>query len=275
MSPAAPRDAFIRVDGLRVRWFERGRGAAVLLLHGASLGSSADVWTRNLDALAAHGLRVIAFDQPGFGLSGDPQDRSVAFRTRFVSALMDALGLPRAHLIGHSQSGRIVLSLALTQPQRLLKAVIVGTGSLLPPLPGVSAGDAAEGDDGGVEEPTLEQTRQALADTLYHPEAITPEALGTRHRMSTGRNFRAFVERRRMRGGDKGGVPLWQRLGEVSVPLRLIYGTHDRGNTAERAALARERWPALDIHLVERCKHLVQWDAPEEFARLAGGFLAG
>jgi pimeloyl-ACP methyl ester carboxylesterase len=274
MSPAAPRDVFVRVQGLRARYFERGSGAPALLLHGASLGSSADVWTRNLDALAAHGLRVIGFDQPGFGLSDEPEDPSVAFRTRFVPAFMDALGLPRAHLIGHSQSGRIVLNLALTQPGRIVKAVIVGTGSLLPPLPGASAGDAAEGDDGALEEPTLEQTRKSLQDTLYHAESITPEALQTRHRMSTGKNFRAFVARRQARSSDKGAVPLWQRLGEAGVPLRLIYGRQDRGHAAERAALAKERWPGLDVHLIERCKHLVQWDAPDEFAALAGDFLA-
>src|SRR5439155_22073 len=50
----------LRVDGLSVRCLEQGKGAAVLLLHGASLGSSADVWGRNLAPLAANGLRVNA-----------------------------------------------------------------------------------------------------------------------------------------------------------------------------------------------------------------------
>jgi len=274
MSAVAQEDRFVVVSGLRVRYLERGAGPAVLVLHGASLGSSADVWTGNLDALAAHGLRVIAFDQPGFGLSDDPEDHSVGFRTRFVPAFMDALGLERAHLVGHSQSGRIVVSLALAQPQRLARAVVVGTGSLLPPLPG--AAPAPEGDDGAQAEPTLEDTREALEATLFHRERVTPEALATRHRMSIGKNFRAFVARRGAQGGEKkkDAVPLWQRLGEVSVPLRLIYGRQDRGAAAERAALAKQRWPALDLHLVDRCRHLVQWDAPEEFAELAGRFLA-
>jgi pimeloyl-ACP methyl ester carboxylesterase len=268
-------DRFVVVQGLRVRYLERGTGAPVLLLHGASLGSSADVWAGNLDALAAHGLRVIAFDQPGFGLSDGATDHSVGFRTRFVPALMDALGLERAHLVGHSQSGRIVVSLALAQPQRVARAVVVATGSLLPPLPG--AAPSAEGDEGGASEPTLEETRASLEATLFHRERVTPGALATRHRMSTGKNFRAFLERRRAQGGEKkkDAVPLWQRLGEVRVPLRLIYGRDDRGEAAKRARLAIERWPALDLHLVERCKHLVQWDAPAEFAELTGRFLAG
>src|SRR5207302_592344 len=82
-SRATMKENFIEVEGLRIRTFEEGSGPAVLLLHGASLGSSADVWAGNLADLAAHGLRVIACDQPGFGLSDNPGDLSVAYRTRF------------------------------------------------------------------------------------------------------------------------------------------------------------------------------------------------
>jgi pimeloyl-ACP methyl ester carboxylesterase len=274
MTAAAAGDRFVDVQGLRVRYFERGSGPAVLLLHGASLGSSADVWTRNLDALAAYGLRVIALDQPGFGLSDDAPDHSVSFRTRFVPAFMDALALPRAHLVGHSQSGRIAVSLALSQPGRVARAVVVATGSLLPPLPG--AASEPEGDEGTASEPTVEDTRASLEATLFHRELVTADVLRTRHAMSTGKNFRAFIARRQARGGEKkkDAVPLWQRLGEVGVPLRLIYGRQDRGDCARRAQLAKERWPALDLHLLDGCKHLVHWDAPERFAELTGRFLA-
>ena len=273
------QENFIGVDGLRIRTLEEGSGSAVLLLHGASLGSSADVWTGNLPGLAAHGLRVIACDLPGFGLSDNPEDGSVAYRTRFVLAFMDALRLRKAHLIGHSQSGRIAVSLALEQSERVSKVIVLGTGSLLPPLRGSGKSDAVEGEDGAVMEPALEETRRLLEESLFDTTLVTPAALQTRHRMSTGKNFRAFLERRRASSGErKDSKPeskqLWQRLGEVPVPLRLIYGRQDRGNAAERAALAMQHTPGLDLHLVERCKHLVQWDAAEEFAALCGPFLA-
>jgi pimeloyl-ACP methyl ester carboxylesterase len=272
------KENFIGVAGLRIRHFEEGSGPAVLLLHGASLGSSADVWTGNLSELAARGLRVIAYDQPGFGLSDNPGDPSVAYRTRFVLAFMDALGLEKAHLVGHSQSGRIAVSLALEHGERVSRVVVLGTGSLLPPLPGRGKSDAAEGEEGGAAEPTLEDTRRLLEESVFDRTSITPAALQTRHRMSTGRNFRAFLERARARSGKKESKPeskpLWQRLAEVRAPLRMIYGKEDRGHAAERAALAMELHPGLDLHLIDRCKHLVQWDAAEEFAALCGAFLA-
>lgn len=273
------KENFIEVEGLRVRYFEEGSGPAVLLLHGASLGSSADVWTGNFSDLAARGLRVIAYDQPGFGLSDNPEDPSVAYRTRFVLAFMDAVRLQKARLIGHSQSGRIAVSLALEHGERVPGVVVLATGSLLPPLPGHGKPDAAEGEEGGAAEPTLEDTRRLLEENLFDHSLITPAALRMRHRMSTGKNFQAFLERSRARGGNKkqgntDAKPLWKRLGEVPVPLRLIYGREDRGDAAERAALAIKIHPGLDLHLLDRCKHLVQWDAAEEFAALSGSFLA-
>jgi 2-hydroxy-6-oxonona-2,4-dienedioate hydrolase len=155
--------------------------------------------------------------------------------------------------------------------------VVLGTGSLLPPLPGRGKPDAAEGEEGGATEPTLEETRRLLEESVFDTTLITPAVLQTRHRMSTGKNFQAFLERRRARDSDKPkqeSKPLWRRLAEVPVPLRLIYGRQDRGHAAERATLAMKLHPGLDLHLVDRCRHLVQWDAAEEFAALSGSFLA-
>jgi len=171
------------------------------------------------------------------------------------------------------------VSLALEHGERVSRVVVLGTGSLLPPLPGRGKPDAAEGEDGGAAEPTLAETRRLLEENVFDMTLITPAALQTRHRMSTGKNLQAFLERSRARDGKKkqgktDAKPLWKRLGEVPVPLRLIYGREDRGDAAERAALAMRLRPGLDLHLIDRCKHLIQWDAAEEFAALSGSFLA-
>ena len=255
------------------RYLEEGSGPAVLLLHGASLGSSADVWSGNLRDLASYGLRVIAPDLPGFGMSDTPADHSVGFRMKYVVGLMDKLGIDRAHIVGHSQSGQIAVRLALSQPERLGKIIVLGTASMLPPLP--DAADSGDGDDGETAPPTLEQVRRQLLDATYDSSRVTPEAVELRHRMSTGKNFDAFLARRAAKSGEKkkDSKPLWQRLDEVKVPMRLIYGRQDRA-AERRAALARERYPSIDLHLVDRARHLLQWDSPAQIASLVGGFLA-
>jgi pimeloyl-ACP methyl ester carboxylesterase len=262
----------LRVDGLSVRHFDAGKGAPVLLLHGALLGSSADVWTRNLAPLAAHGLRVIAPDLPGFGGTDNPTDLSLSYRKKFILALMDALKLERAALVGHSQAGRIALDLAFSDPQRIAKIVVLATGSLLPPL---AEKAEAEGEEGSAAEPTLVSTRALLEANLHNRALITDEEVELRHRMSVGKNYSAFLARKAMKAqGAKGGEAPWQRVAKCPVPLLMLYGENDRAQAAQRAAKARELNPALNLEILPRCAHLVQWDAAEQFAEIAGRFLA-
>jgi pimeloyl-ACP methyl ester carboxylesterase len=252
----------IRVDGLSVRHFDAGKGAPVVLLHGASLGSSADVWTRNLAPLAAHGLRVIAPDLPGFGGTDNPTDLSLSYREKFVLALMDALKIERAALVGHSQAGRVALDLAFSDPQRIAKVVVLAEAE-------------GEGEEGGAAEPTLDATRALLEASLYNRDLITPEEVELRHRMSVGKNHSAFLARKAMKAqGGKGAEAQWQRVAKCPVPLLMLYGENDRAQAAERARRAKELNPALNLQLLPRCAHLVQWDAAEQFANLAGRFLS-
>jgi pimeloyl-ACP methyl ester carboxylesterase len=182
-------DKFVTVDGLRLRYIERGEGPPVLLLHGASLGSSADVFIRTLEPLARAGFRAIAFDQPGFGLTDVPADHSPAYRRDILPKFMDVLGLKRAALVAHSQAGGPAVQLALKDPERYTHLVVLGTGSLLPPL------DAGRGDRAAAvqqrlerrmaeSEPTLEDTRKLLEANLFHHDLITPDELALRHSRS-------------------------------------------------------------------------------------------
>ena len=276
------RDRFVTVDGLKLRYIEEGEGPAVLLLHGASLGSSADVFRRNLPPLAQAGFRAIAFDQPGFGSSDVPEDVSAAYRKKIMPKFADALGLKKVALAGHSQAGNPAVQLALETPERYSHVVVLGTGSLLPPI------ETGKSDRGGEaqhrlerrmaqSEPTIEDTRKLLQENLYHQELITPEELSLRHSQSIGRNFEAFVARTQAAEAAPPKAdakpPLWQRLVDLRVPLLMIFGRNDRAHAADRAAMLKDKYPQLQIHIVDGCKHLVPWDAADAFIRLAVPFL--
>jgi 2-hydroxy-6-oxonona-2,4-dienedioate hydrolase len=277
-------DRFTKVGGLNIRYLEEGTGVPAILLHGSSLGSSADVFRRNLRALSAQGIRAIAVDLPGFGKGDETTDASL--RKNFILRFMDAIGLERAALIGHSSAGNAVVTTALANPDRITHVMILGTGSLLPPL------ETAAGKVGGREgaaqarleermvkkEPTLEDTRALLEANLFHHELITDDELALRHQNSIGRCFEYFAARHaaaQQQGekSNKEGAPLWQRLVELKMPLLLIYGRNDRARAEERATLLHQRYPQLDLHFADGCKHLVPWDAAEQFHRLAVPFL--
>lgn len=273
-------DKFVAVGGLRTRYLEAGQGLPVILLHGAALGSSADVWRRNLAPLAENGLRVIAFDQPGFGLTGDPPEWGIGFRKSFVLRFMDALALDSAALVGHSQAGAMAVELALSHPDRISRLVVLGTGSLLPPLADQpKKSGPAEGEEGGDTEPTAADVRAVLEKNLYNHALITDAVVAERLGVSTGKNHRAFMARKQAGGNkaskDPNKKPLWQRLGEARQPLLMLYGREDRGQAAKRAEMAKQQFSNLNLHIVSNCKHLIQWDAEEAFHRLAGPFLRG
>ena len=59
----------------------------------------------------------------------------------------------------------------------------------------------------------------------------------------------------------------------MKQPLLLIYGRNDRARAEERAKLLKERYPQLDLHFADGCKHLVPWDAADLFHQLAVPFL--
>ncbi len=277
-SNSTDANSFVTVDGLRTRYIEEGGGPAVILLHGGSLGSSADIFKRNMKPLASAGLRVIAFDQPGYGLSDIPRDHSAAYRREFIPKFVAALGLGKVALVGHSNLGNAAVTLALKNPENYSHIVALGTGSLLPPL-----------DDGGAvrpppflverakinSEPTLEQTRELMETYLYHHELITDEEVALRHRYSIGRNFEAFLARKRVAasGNKPARGASWQLLPQLKTPLLMIYGRDDRGGAEQRAKLLRERCPEINLHLVDRCKHLLPWDAADDFVRLSAPFL--
>jgi 2-hydroxy-6-oxonona-2,4-dienedioate hydrolase len=279
-------DRFITVDGLNIRYLEEGNGVPAILLHGSSLGSSADVFRRNLRALGANGVRAIAVDLPGFGKSSPSDDLSGSYRNKIILGFMDALGLKQVALIGHSSSGGPAANIALAHPDRVSHVIVLGTGSLLPPLE--TGGTKVGGREGAAQarleermvrqEPTLDDTRALLEANLFHHELITDEELQLRHQNSVGACFEQFV-RRHQAGGEGGGgkasAPLWQRLVELKMPLLLIYGRNDRARAEERAKSLKERYPQLDLHFAEGCKHLVPWDAADLFHRLAIPFLTG
>jgi pimeloyl-ACP methyl ester carboxylesterase len=129
---ADPQGAFIEIDGARIYYVARGPedGPPVILLHGL-LGSTL-TWTATTEALAGAGYRVLAFDQPPFGLSAKASDLdySVVAQADRTIGLMDALGIERAALVGHSGGGPIAGSVAERYPDRVSKLVLVAPAYL-------------------------------------------------------------------------------------------------------------------------------------------------
>ena len=114
----------IDTDCGRVSTFEAGSGEPIVLLHG--LGATKAEFLPTVPALAP-GFRTIAIDLPGFGDSDKPFPASydARFFARWVAATLDALGLDRTNLLGHSMGGRVALEVGMRHPDRIDKLVLM------------------------------------------------------------------------------------------------------------------------------------------------------
>jgi pimeloyl-ACP methyl ester carboxylesterase len=66
---------------------------------------------------------------------------------------------------------------------------------------------------------------------------------------------------------------MWQRLVDLPCPLLLIFDKNDRSNASERATLLKQKYPQKNLHIVDNCKHLVQWDIMDRFHKFTAEFL--
>src|SRR5439155_19337875 len=111
---------------------EAGRGAPVVLLHGGGPGASGlSNFSRNVDALAER-FHVIVPDLPGYGRSSKGVDGSDPFGylADTIRALLDALGIDRASLVGNSDGGPCALRLAIHTPGPVDKLLLLGPGGI-------------------------------------------------------------------------------------------------------------------------------------------------
>jgi aminoacrylate hydrolase len=120
------------IDGIYFEEHGPADGPPVIL--SAGLGGSGAYWRANLAALAA-GHRVILYDHRGTGRSDRalPAGLQVEDMADDVAALMDGLGLERAHFIGHAAGGLIGLTLAWRSPERIASLVVVNGWTRLDP----------------------------------------------------------------------------------------------------------------------------------------------
>lgn len=110
--------------GLYYEWHGAGGREPVILSSG--LGGSASYWAPNLPALADH-HHILVYDHRGTGRSDRnlPDIVTVEHLAEDIIGLMDALEIPKAHLVGHAAGGVAGLSLALSAPARLTTLTVI------------------------------------------------------------------------------------------------------------------------------------------------------
>lgn len=113
----------IEIDGQVQAYREAGHGQALILLHGISSGSAS--WVNQL-AVLSHHFHVIAWDAPGYGLSEnlDTEQPNATNYAQRVLAIMDALAISKAIIVGHSLGALQASAFAHLYPERVETLII-------------------------------------------------------------------------------------------------------------------------------------------------------
>lgn len=115
----------IQANGIQVYYETQGLGEPLLLIAGFACDHA--IWSQVAPFLASKYL-VISFDNRGVGQSSAPDNPySVQQMARDAAMVLDAIGITRAHVAGHSMGGQIAQELALAQPDRVRSLLLLSS----------------------------------------------------------------------------------------------------------------------------------------------------
>lgn len=132
----------ITINGNQVAVYDQGSGAIIVLLH--DLGGWQSTWQHIIPGLHAAGYRTICIDAVGAGASSrslTKNDYTTEAQARTVLAVLDALGVAHATLLGHAYGGRVAFQIAILAPTRIDRIIALAPDSLTktrPPIAKIS-----------------------------------------------------------------------------------------------------------------------------------------
>jgi pimeloyl-ACP methyl ester carboxylesterase len=249
--------------GIRCRVLEAGSGKPLVFLHGAGGWLADNVF---LDALARD-FHVLAPEWPGYGESTGEErlDDMLDFALHGWD-VVDALGIERPHLAGHSMGGMIAAEMACLAPRDLDRLVLASAAGLwidAHPIPDLFALQLHE-----------------FAEMLFHDPArgagLLTAGVDASDAAAVKQFYIAHSRRLAMAGKILFPIPnrgVARRLYRVRAQSLVVWGASDRLMPPVYA----ERWvsllPGAKTVMIEQAGHMVPWEQPDAFVRAVRTFL--
>ncbi|MCB9744660.1 MAG: alpha/beta hydrolase [Alphaproteobacteria bacterium] len=274
----------VDVQGISVRTLDTGgEGPVLVLVHG--LSAYLAFWDLQVPHFVAQGWRVLGLDLPGFGASDAPDvPCTPPWYAGLLGRWLDALGVGRAVLVGHSMGGQICMRFALDHPERARALVLSAPAGIEGFTEEAAAAMKAYWTperSGAVGEVELRAnfTRLAYNRADEGVEARLEERVRLQKHPSYAATSRAVS--RCIHGMLD--HPVRAELGRLVCPTLVVFGSEDRmipnpvftgGTTAAIAAEARRLIRHARLSLLDGAGHYAHHDDPEGFHAAADAFLA-
>jgi len=268
----------VRANGINIYYESQGEGEPLLLI--AGLGATHHLWELQVPSFARW-FRVLTFDNRGAGDSDKPpQPYSIALFADDTAALMDALGIERAHVYGQSMGGIIAQEFALRHPQRLRCLVLGcttfgGPNSVLPspqaaallsgmPNLGRRSADLAA---------PAEQAVDRVLELFYSPRYRREHAEEARRRIQSYFPLRTPPDAYARQLVACLTFDAYDRLPQIAAPTLVINGAGDALIPPENSRIIAQRIPGAELVLFPEAGHLYFHEMPEEADAAVAGFL--
>ena len=266
------------LHGHQLAYRDEGEGQTLVLLHG--IAGDSRTWLEPMQRLAAR-YRVLAPDLLGHGASDKPMgDYSLGAHACSVRDLLQALGIGRATLVGHSLGGGIALQLTYQFPNLCERMVLVSSGGLgrdVSPLLRALSLPGAEAVL-SLAFPSFVLKRGEALRAWLHGRGIHAPGLAEKWNAYTSLadegTRRAFV--RELRAVvDRGGqfVSAHDRLYLARHPTLIVWGGRDSVIPVAHARLAHEAIPGSRLEIFPVANHFPHAECPDRFAEVLADFM--
>lgn len=252
----------ITVDGIPMRWHERGDGVPLVLIHGIPTGPA--LWRHVVPGIK--GARCLAWEMVGYAGSieaGRHRDISVAQQSEYLVAWMDAIGLERAVFAGHDLGGGVAQIAAARYPDRcsglfLTNAIAYDSW----PIPSVKAMRAARGAVRHLPDAALKTVMATLFRRGHDDAGKAHEALDVHFPPYRDSDGAAALARQVAALDVRDTEAVAADLPRLNVPARLAWGVADQFQKLRYGERLSEDL-AAPLRRIEGGKHFTPEDHPE------------
>ncbi|MAF38801.1 MAG: alpha/beta hydrolase [Chloroflexi bacterium] len=259
---------------MNVHYHDVGSGDPLLLLHSYGPGTTGWITFHKILPALSQRYRCIVMDLPNFGRTGPVTYNEPLhnLQARTALALMDALGIEKAHLIGSSQGGQSAMVLAMEHPERVNKLVFgschIKTGGDLY-LMGNRPSEGNRVTNEVLADPTRENVRRYLRVHIDEEELVTEELVDYIHQNYTSHpdHIAANAASVSVPYDHGAGLP------SITAPSLIIWGRYDRMCVFEIGIAALNNITDSRMVLLNNCGHWPPYEKPEEYTAHLLNFL--
>ena len=257
--------ARVELRGTELSYERTGKGEPLLLIQGMSASRLA--WGRPFSSLLEQSFEVISFDNRGIGESRRVNEAfSIAELAADTAALLDALKIERAHVLGISMGGMIAQELALAHPSRL-RSLTLGCSYC----------------GGRGSELMAPETFQAMSDAMASGDL--QRMFRVMYELNLSAGFRAdpsrlaaFIQRAEGMAAPRKTITFQlraisdhdssARLANLRTPTLVLHGTEDRMLGYPNGPLLASLIPDARLESLQGVGHMFWWEQPERSAEL-------